>query len=115
MRIFINQARFRACHGVDPQETIVGGEFTVSVSINYDFSNAALTDDLSDTISYADVYAILQREMAVPSRLLEHVAGRISRSLKATFPQIESGVVTITKLNPPLGADCQGMGVELEF
>ena len=113
MNIFIDNARFHAYHGVGEQEQIVGGDFTVSVSIEYDFSHAALTDELEDTISYADLYNIICEEMAIPSKLLEHVAGRICRHILHDFPQVTGGIVTITKLNPPLGADCKGMGVQM--
>ena len=112
-RIFIAGLRLRACHGVLPQERIVGGDFEVSLSVEYDISRAMATDDVADTLSYADLSDLVRREMAVPSNLLEHVAGRIAKAIIERWPQVQSVSLSITKLNPPMGADCDGAGVEL--
>lgn len=112
-RIFIAGLRMRACHGVLPQERIVGGDFEVSLSVEYDISRAMATDDVADTLSYADLSDLVRREMVVPSNLLEHVAGRIAKTIIERWPQVQSVSLSITKLNPPMGADCDGAGVEL--
>ena len=64
---------------------------------------------------YAELYDILKAEIAVPSRLLEHVAGRIVRSIADRYPQVDAIHVRLAKDNPPMGADCRGAGVELHF
>ena len=114
-RIFIAGLRLRACHGVLPQERTVGGDFEVSLSVEYDITRAMATDDVADTLSYADLSELVRREMAVPSNLLEHVAGRIAKAIIERWPQVQSVSLSITKLNPPMGADCDGAGVELHL
>ena len=111
--IFMKNVRFHACHGVMPQEQAIGADFLISVRIGYDFSKAINTDDVSDTISYADVYKLIKQEMQVPSKLLEHVAGRIVNAIKKAFPDISSVELSLTKENPPMGADSDGAGVEI--
>ena len=111
--IFMKNVRFHACHGVMPQEQAIGADFLISVRIGYDFSKAINTDDVSDTISYADVYELIKQEMQVPSKLLEHVAGRIVNAIKKAFPDISSVELSLTKENPPMGADSDGAGVEI--
>lgn len=113
--IFLSDVRFHAYHGVMPQERTVGADFAVSAKIGYDFSLAAETDDVADTLSYADVYELIKTEMAKPSRLLEHVAGRMVKAIGERFAGVKSIDVTVVKLNPPLGADCSGAGVELHW
>lgn len=113
--IFLSDVRFHAYHGVMPQERTVGADFAVSAKIGYDFSLAAETDDVADTLSYADVYELIKTEMAKPSRLLEHVAGRMVKAIGERFAGVQSIDVTVVKLNPPLGADCSGAGVELHW
>lgn len=113
--IFLDRVRLRAFHGVMPQERRVGGDFLVSLKVDYDFSRALDTDDVADTLSYADLLDVVQREMAVPSRLLEHVAGRIARTVVSAYPATASVWVRIVKVNPPMGADCEGAGVELHL
>ena len=105
--------RFYAYHGVMEQEKRVGGEYSVSLTADVDLTEAVRTDDVADTVNYAELYALVEREMAVPSRLLEHVAGRIGQCAMEEFPSITTLTVRVTKLNPPMGADCKGAGVEL--
>jgi dihydroneopterin aldolase len=73
------------------------------------------SDNVKDTLDYAAVYRLVQREMAVPSQLLEHVAGRIVSALQNEFPQIMSIDLWLTKVTPPMGGDCEGAGVELHL
>ncbi len=113
--VFINRLRLYARHGVMEQERRVGAEFEVSLRVQYNISRAMETDDVADTLSYADLSDLVHREMAVPSRLLEHVAGRIAHAVIQAWPEAEAVDVTLTKLNPPMGADCAGAGVELHL
>ena len=113
--IFLKDLRFHAFHGVMPQERKVGGDFLVSLRMGYDISKAMRTDEVSDTLNYAEVYALVRKEMEQPSALLERVAGRIAEALFASDPKILSIDLWLTKVNPPMGADCQGAGVELQL
>lgn len=113
--IFLKDLRFHACHGVMPQECQVGGEFLVSLRMGYDLSKAMQTDEVGDTLNYAEVYALVKKEMEQSSALLERVAGRIARTLFDYDQNILSIDLWLTKVNPPMGADCQGAGVELHL
>ena len=104
--------RFYAFHGVMPQERKVGGEFLVDLRVGYPIEAAMQSDDVADTLNYAELYQLVKREMDIPSQLLEHVAGRITRQISEQFPQVSSIDLKITKVNPPMGADCDGAGVE---
>ena len=111
--IFLNSVRFYAFHGVMPQEQKVGGEFLVDLCVGYPINKAMDTDEVEDTLNYAELYALVKHEMEIPSRLLEHVAGRISRAIQERFPKVSSIDLKITKKNPPMGADCDGAGVHV--
>ena len=113
--IELQHVRFHAFHGVMPQEGRVGADFLVSVRVGVAFEKAMQTDDVEDTLNYAELYRLVEREMAVPSKLLEHVAGRIVKALEKDFPEITSIDLKLTKLNPPMGADCEGAGVEIHL
>ena len=112
-KIYLRNVRFHAFHGVLPQEGIVGNDYLVNLVLDYDFSSAMQTDDLQETLNYAEVYQKVREEMAVPSKLLEHVAGRIAHRLFSDFPEIQKLQLSITKVNPPMGADSDGAGVEV--
>lgn len=111
--IFLDNIRYFAHHGVGEQETLVGNEFTVSLRLQVDIRRASETDDVADTVSYADVYEAVKAEMSVPSKLLEHVARRIIDRLFHDFPQIEEITLRLAKRNPPMGADIEAAGVEI--
>ena len=113
--IFLRQVRFYAFHGVLPQEQRVGGDYVVSVKVGYPLAAAAESDEVSDTLDYAVLYALVKREVAQPSKLLEHVAGRIIAATVAAFPPTLTVDVELTKLNPPMGADSEGAGVEMHW
>lgn len=114
-KIYLDDIRFYAYHGVMEQERQVGGEYLVSLAIETDLSEAVHTDDLADTVNYAALYALIEREMSVPSKLLEHVAGRIGQRSLEEFDKISTLTVRVTKQNPPIGADCKGASVEIKM
>lgn len=113
--VFLDEVRFHAFHGVMPQERAVGADFTVWLTVEYDFVKAAESDDLDDTISYADLYEVVRAEMDKPSQLLEHVALRIVKAVASRWPKVEKIDIRLAKDNPPMGADCKGAGVEMHF
>ena len=113
--ISLNDVRLYAFHGVLEQERRVGTEYSVSVRVHYNISQAMESDDVADTLNYATLLDVVKREMALPSNLLEHVAGRMGRAIIDSFPKTEAVELTITKLNPPMGALCAGAGVTLHL
>ena len=113
MTIFIAGLRVHAFHGVLPHERLVGGDYLVDVRVDYSHSLATESDRVEDTLDYSRLHHLIDEEMAIPSALLEHVAGRITRRVQRDFPGMSSVWVRITKVNPPMGAACQGAGVEL--
>ncbi len=113
-RIELNTMKFYAYHGVAPQETRVGNTFLVDLALIAPLEKAVETDCLEDTINYAEVYAVVKQEMDIPSKLLEHVGGRILKALKVRFPSLTGLKVKVTKPNPPFGGDIQSASVLLE-
>lgn len=113
--ILLKEVHFYAFHGVLPQERKVGGDFIVNLRIGYPLTKALDSDEIDDTLNYAAVYDLVKHEMDIPSRLLEHVAGRIVRKLEQTFPAIRSIDLELTKKNPPMGADCDGAAIEIHL
>lgn len=113
--ITLKGLRFRAFHGVLPQERLTGGDFLVTVKVGYPLATAMASDDVADTLNYAALYDLVAQEMAKPSKLLEHVAGRIAKAIEKAFPQVSSIDLKVTKLNPPMGADCEGAEVEIKI
>ena len=104
--ITLRNLRFHATHGVMAQERITVGDFVVTVRVGY---------DMDDTLNYAELYELVKREMMQPSNLLEHVAGRIGESIFREMAGVTSVDIELCKVNPPMGADCDGASVELHL
>ncbi|WP_419033982.1 dihydroneopterin aldolase [Dysgonomonas gadei] len=102
--ILLENLTFYANHGVFDQERVVGNVYVINLKIEVDLGEASVSDDLNDTISYADVYEDVKIEMMIPSKLLEHAAKRIIDRLKNKYTQIESVELKLSKRNPPIGA-----------
>jgi len=84
----------------------------VSVTLEVPEQRAVDTDDVSDTINYKQVYDIVAEQMAIPSNLLEHVAGRIRRALQRAWPGAVVNV-QIKKKNPPVGGQVAWATIEI--
>ena len=96
--------KFHAFHGVMDEERILGGTFLADISYTID-TDAVHTDEIKDTISYADIYNLIKDEMMKPSQLIEHVAGRMMKAVKNKFPQMQETIIKISKLNPPVNGE----------
>ena len=112
-QVLLQDVRIYGFHGVLPQEQIVGAYYIINMEIDTDFSQAMENDEIDTTISYADVYDIIKAEMEIPTQLLEHVAGRICRTIFDRFPTAQAIRLEILKENPPMGAECRGAGVRI--
>ena len=104
---------FKAYHGCLEQEKVRGNSFTVDFRGELDLSAAAYSDNLNDTLNYADIYEIVAYEMSIPSELLENVAGRILKAIENRFPELISFSVRVSKKRPPVEGVAQWSRVTL--
>jgi dihydroneopterin aldolase len=111
--ISVEGMEFFAYHGCFREEQLIGTRFSVDLFMETDTSEAELTDNLSKTVNYQSVYAIVAEEMAIKSKLLEHVARRVMDRVNREFPQIISSRIKISKMNPPLGGKIERVCLEL--
>lgn len=111
--ILLQGLHFHARIGVGEQERIVGNEYVLDLRLGYPFAGAMESDSVVDTLNYAEVFNVVREAMNRPVRLLEAAAGSIVEELCGQFPKIESIDLKLVKLNPPMGADSDGAGVEL--
>lgn len=113
--IHIKGIHIYAYHGCLPEEAVVGGDYVVNISLRGDFSKAAASDKLQDTIDYIEVYSIVKKEMGIRSNLIEAVAKRIANNLKDTFSAINGLSVEVIKKNPPTGGEVDEVSVLIEI
>ncbi|MFI5218765.1 MAG: dihydroneopterin aldolase [Bacteroidia bacterium] len=91
-----------AYHGCLEEEGIIGGNYTVDVYIWADVSKALKSDDLKDTVDYTMVHDAVRKEMAIRSKLIEHVANRILENISSQIKAFIKISVRVTKHNPPV-------------
>lgn len=113
--IEIEGMEFYAFHGCYREEQIVGNRFLVDLTFETDIMAATESDSIEDTVSYLEVYELVEREMKITSHILEHVAQRIIDGVMERFyPQITHIKVKVSKCNPPLGGNIKKVSVTLE-
>ena len=100
--VTLKELRFFAYHGVLSSEQKIGNDYLVTLKLSFSASKAITSDEVADTVNYAEVYKVVKREMDIPSKLLEHVTGRILNALGKAFPLLNAAECTVTKLVPPI-------------
>ena len=110
--ISIEGIRVYAPHGCMEEEATTGGNYIVDVHLEFDLSRAAASDNLSDTADYVLVAEIVQSEMAIRSKLIEHAAGRIAEKIKSGFSVPAGSIrVKVSKLHPPVNGEVESVSV----
>jgi dihydroneopterin aldolase len=112
-QISIEGMEFFAYHGCFKEEQIIGTRFMVDLFLETDTQQAEVTDDLHKTVNYQSVYGFVREEMAVKSKLLEHVGRRILTRIMNEFPQVTDCSIKISKMNPPVGGVVERVSIEL--
>ena len=112
-QISLNGMEFFAYHGCFDEEQIIGTNFIIDLDIETDTSKSEISDELTDTINYQEVYQLVKKEMEQNSKLLEHVGKRIISSLSTQFSEIEKVKLKISKMNPQLGGKLDKVSLTL--
>ncbi len=111
--INVEGIKLYAYHGCLEEEGKIGGNYIVDVYMQTDFSEAALSDDLNKTIDYCEVYEIVKTEMAIRSKLIEHVGQRIYDKMITRFSALTGLRIKITKLLPPMNGNVAQVSIEI--
>lgn len=110
-KVKITNIRVYAHHGCLREESIVGSEYSVDVTVGTNLSKASLSDELSDTVDYVHIHQIVKEEMQIASKLLEHVAKRTIDRVLTEIAMVDDVEVSVSKINPPIGGDVEKVTV----
>lgn len=99
--IRLENLRFYSRIGVADQERVVGNEFYVDVSVVLDGSGF-VAEDLSSSISYADIYEGVEVQMGKEWHLLESVCVAMAEEIEKMSSRIKNIRIKIRKLAPPI-------------
>lgn len=85
----------------------------LDLTIHNDLNQAAQSDELDDTLNYAQICELAAQviQQAKP-KLIEHAAQLVLEKLFLVFPSIESIIITIRK--PAIIAQANAVGIRLE-
>ncbi len=101
--VVLTGVRATGYHGVFPEEKRDGQEFVVDVELSVDLARAGASDDLTHTVSYAEVAAdVVARITGDPHDLIETLAEEIAADCLAR-PLVERAAVTVHKPQAPVG------------
>jgi len=101
LTISLNNVRFRAYHGVYPEERQKGNDFVVNLQVSY-VPNTGTITSLSDTIDYSSLFDIINTIMQQPVELLESLVKQMAQAVHKRFSEISEVTVSVEKLNPPI-------------
>jgi dihydroneopterin aldolase len=96
------------------EEARIGGNYLVDVAIDTDFTSAAASDNLAETVDYCAVQRIVEEEMAIRSKLIEHVGQRIVSRIQHELHGILGLRIEIHKLSPPIDGDTREVSIVIE-
>ena len=109
--VIISGIKCYAYHGCMDEEGIIGGNYIVDVTVKANIDPAIKNDTLEDTIDYVVIHRIVKEEMALRSKLIEHVAGRIVNAITKAYDTVQEVLVKVTKLNPPVNGQVETASV----
>ena len=113
-KITLKNIRVFAYHGCLVEESKIGSNYRVDLSIKADLSFSAQSDKLVDTVDYVSLNAIVANEMAIRAELLETIADRIISRILIEMQSVSKVTVAVSKLNPPIGGDVEAVTIKMK-
>ena len=112
--IKLKNIRTFSYHGCLVEESKIGSDYVVDLEIKTDLRKSSSSDELADTVDYVLLNKIVMEEMAIRSKLLEHVAHRIIKRIFSEIPEVSRILLAVSKINPPIGGDVEMVTIEME-
>ncbi|MGA0597346.1 dihydroneopterin aldolase [Enterovirga sp. CN4-39] len=104
-RILVRDLQVVARHGVLREEATLGQRFVLDITAELDLRRAGRTDDVADTISYADLIRVAVATLTERRfYLLEAAAEAVADDLLSTFPKLDSVALELRKPGAPIDA-----------
>ncbi|RED53076.1 dihydroneopterin aldolase [Cohnella lupini] len=112
-RMILKRMVFYGYHGVFPEENKLGQKYIVDLDLGIDLSRAAQSDDVADTVNYAEIHSVVKGIVeGQPVKLIETLTEKIASTLLGTYTSIIKATVSVTKPNPPFDITFDGVTVE---
>ncbi len=112
--IEVNDIQLYAFHGCLPEEGKIGGNYSVDVKVETDFTASTKSDALSDTVDYVLINRVVEEEMSIRSKLIEHLGQRIVNRIKKEAFGLKKITVKIIKHTPPINGNVANVAIIIE-
>ncbi|XP_061362493.1 dihydroneopterin aldolase 2-like [Gastrolobium bilobum] len=113
-KLILRGLTFHGFHGAKPEERKLGQKFLVDVDAWMDLRSAGNSDQLSDTVSYTEIYRIAKEVLEEsPHNLLESVAQKIAITTLTNHQQISAVRVKVGKPHVAVRGPVDYLGVEI--
>ena len=112
--LFIDNLEVFANHGLFEEENKLGQKFIFDIECELNYKNAMFSDEMTDSISYADIAEVVVKTATTNTfNLLERLAGEILKNIFTEFSQIENIKLKINKPGAPIKYHFEKCGVEV--
>ena len=110
-KIVLEDIKVYAFHGCMEEETKIGSDYIVNLSVKTDLGMPAESDQLEDAVDYVNLLKIVNEEMEINSKLLENVADRIVSRILQTINAVKEVEVKVAKQNPPINGNISAVNI----
>ena len=110
-KIVLKDIKVYAFHGCMEEETKIGSDYVVNLSVKTDLGVPAESDQLKDAVDYVNLLKIVNEEMEINSKLLENVAERIVSRILQTINAVNEVKVKVAKQNPPINGNISAVNI----
>ncbi len=113
-KIIVRNLKIFAYHGVNPEEKENGQNFVFDIDAFVDVAAACESDNVEDTVSYAQIIKETVRVFTAEKYdLLEKAAQVVADALFERFAKIRALRILLKKPEAPIKADFEYVGVEI--
>lgn len=113
-KIRINNMTFHTYNGVFAEEKKLGQKLEIDVEMTYPIEEKVKTDNLNETVSYADVYSVIEDFVLKNNfNLIESVANNLLKILFTKFPALNAITIRIRKYSVPIDGIFKNIEIEV--
>ena len=113
-QIFLTGIAGFGYHGLFDHERQNGQDFFVDVTLTVDLTAASKSDEISDTVNYAEITNLGVTHITTePVNLIEKLAGRIADHILNDHAKVLEAAVTVHKPQAPVDAVLKDIAVQV--
>ncbi|MGB7605325.1 MAG: dihydroneopterin aldolase [Lutisporaceae bacterium] len=113
-KIILKNLCFYGYHGVLEEESRLGQKFIVDAVLYVDLEEACNSDNVNDTVNYAEVYEVIKYHSTIMKyKLIETLAQSIIEEIFMKHIRVQEIEITVKKPEAPVDGIYDYFGVEI--